>query len=138
MTDDGEKYQINVGFHYLKAIGELMVTFVYTSEWDTVTRINILRQLSLFARIGAKKGFKNELFAAFADINKLLDDANRTGKPTEIEEGKKRAQPLINELLCTILEEFNRRDLLLPKKTTMTTGIFKGDNELDNVEGVSE
>lgn len=137
MSDDVEKYQINTGFHYLKIIGDLMMAFTAADEWDTVTRINLLRKLSLHARVGAKQTFIKGLFQAFSEINELLDAAQKTGKRTELDAAKGTVQPLINELYVYILEEFNRRDLLLPKKTTMTTGIFR-DSDIDTVEGGNE
>lgn len=138
MDDEGQKYQLNVGFSFLFIVGELMKSFSLADEFDTATRVNILRKLSLYIRVGAGKTFKKDLIVMFNEINVLLDLANITGKSSEIDAAKRKAQPLINELYVFLLDELNRRDLFLPKKTQLVTGRFKRDDNEEVVEGVAE
>jgi hypothetical protein len=138
MDDESQKYQLNVGYSFLFIVGELMKSFSLADEFDTATRVNILRKLSLYIRVGAGKTFKKDLIVMFNEINVLLDLANITGKSSEIDAAKRKAQPLINELYVFLLDELNRRDLFLPKKTQLVTGRFKRDDNEEVVEGVAE
>lgn len=136
MDDESQKYQLNVGYSFLFIVGELMKSFSLADEFDTATRVNILRKLSLYIRVGAGKTFKKDLIVMFNEINVLLDLANITGKSSEIDAAKRKAQPLINELYVFLLDELNRRDLFLPKKTQLVTGRFKRDDNEEVVEGI--